>query len=82
MNPQDIDKTANAVVNSFTGTGPGLLGCEAVSNPHFYTATIALCEAGYLCGGLAPFACTNSFTCADGFGCHPAAPFNDRICTS
>ena len=75
MNPQDIDKIANAVVNSLAGAGAGLLGCGAVSNSfEFFTRDDLECGT-FECGGLALFRCCGDYVCHQRFSCAGPARF-------
>ena len=80
MNLQDIDKIANLVVGSLSGSpGAGLLGCGAVSSTQSYDPLcerpdIFNCAEGYECGGLADFTCCDAFECLD-FYCPGTANF-------
>ena len=73
MNPQDIDRIANAVVNSLAGPGPGLLGCGAVSSTIQYFTDEELDCTDYQCGGRADFGCCEGFACSLAFWCDGAS---------
>lgn len=86
MRPQDVDKIANLVVGSLTGTpGFGLLGCGAISSGQNYelnectdpNAPFLVCDDGgtYECGGQGNFLCCAGFTCTTTFTCPGPAPF-------
>ena len=70
MNPQDIDKIANAVVGSLVGTGPGLLGCGDWSGMSLYDVQVFACTGQFDCRGfscLQVFDCVNVYVVRDGF---------------
>ena len=75
MRPQDIDKIANVVVNSLAGTGPGLLGCGAISATDQFVTFDQLECGTYECGGQAGFGCCAGYTCRESFFCFFTATF-------
>ena len=87
MRPQDIDKIANIVVGSLSGSaaGAGLLGCGSVSSTQDYELNecedpadpfFACNDSGFQCGGLGLFTCCVGFDCLTRFVCPGPALFN------
>jgi hypothetical protein len=80
MNQQGIHRIAEAVVASLAdGSGPGLLGCGAISSDIAYSSDELLACQVYECGGEGLFTCCQGFTCFDDFTCAEGAPYG---CTS
>jgi hypothetical protein len=86
MKPQDIDKIANIVVGSLSGSaaGAGLLGCGAISSAQDYELNECtdpsdpFFECGvpsFECGGNGIFTCCVGFDCTIGFTCPGPAIF-------
>ena len=85
MNAHEIDRIANGIVSALSGgSGPGLLGCGAVSSGQNYdllecsspAAAFFVCADGnYECGGEAIFGCCAGFDCMADFYCPGPSPF-------
>jgi len=76
MRPQDIEKIANSVVGSFSGTASVSAGCGSASSTVEYMCDgfDFACQSTYECGGAGNFTCgtTFPFDCVEIFGCASA----------
>ena len=71
MRPQEIEKIAESVVMSFSQDpeSQSVTGCGSFSTPAYNCPDVFSCESDYQCGGLCEFACSQTFTCTEGFFC-------------